>query len=69
MKKLVLLGITICLMLPLEAPVEAAVVKTSHSELKNTESFKRKKARGYRKKKGFMWGLFKKKNSCGCPKF
>jgi hypothetical protein len=33
----------------------------------NTNSlFGRRK--GYRKKRGFMWGLFKKKNSCNCPK-
>ncbi len=24
--------------------------------------------RGNRKKRGFMWGLFKKKNACNCPK-
>ncbi|MFC5410940.1 hypothetical protein ACFPMF_16590 [Larkinella bovis] len=69
MKKLLLLGLTMSLMLPLEAPVEAADVKSAHSELKSAPIFKRKKARGYRKKKGFMWGLFKKKNGCGCPKF
>lgn len=69
MKKLLLLGITMSLMLPAEAAVEAAVVHSTHNELKSQLSFKRKKARGYRKKKGFMWGLFKKKNSCGCPKF
>jgi hypothetical protein len=22
----------------------------------------------YKKKKGFMWGLFKKRNDCDCPK-
>ncbi|GAB3332854.1 hypothetical protein GCM10027299_39700 [Larkinella ripae] len=56
-------------MLPLEAPVEAAAVKTASNELQSTLILKRKKARGYKKKKGFMWGLFKKKNACGCPKF
>ncbi|GAB3894409.1 hypothetical protein GCM10028803_09330 [Larkinella knui] len=68
MKKLVVLSITLCMMLPLEAPVEAAVVKSASSELKSELAFKRKKARGYRKKKGFMWGLFRGKNACGCPK-
>ena len=24
--------------------------------------------KGYRKKRGFLWGLFKKKNACNCPK-
>jgi hypothetical protein len=56
------------MMLPLEAPVEAAVVKSAKSELKSELVFKRKKARGYRKKKGFMWGLFRSKNACSCPK-
>jgi hypothetical protein len=56
------------MMLPLEAPVEAAVVKSAKSELKSELVFKRKKARGYRKKKGFMWGLFRIKNACSCPK-
>ena len=32
-----------------------------------TDGFKRRKKR-FRQKKGFMWGLFKKKD-CGCPKF
>ncbi|MRS65837.1 hypothetical protein [Larkinella terrae] len=68
MKKLLVLGITVSMMLPLEAPVEAAVVKSANSELKSELIFKRKKARGYRKKKGFMWGLFRGKNSCSCPK-
>lgn len=69
MKKIWLLGLTVSLLLPLEAPVEAAEMKSTQSELASAPIFKRKKARGYRKKKGFMWGLFKKKNSCGCPKF
>lgn len=69
MKKLLLLGITLSMLLPLEAPVEAAVVKSAQSELKSELAYKRKKARGYKKKKGFMWGLFRKKNACGCPKF
>ncbi len=29
---------------------------------------RRKKNGSYRKKKGFMWGLFKGKNQCDCPK-
>lgn len=71
MKKILLLGITLGLMLPLEATVEAAPVdaRSANNELKSTLVLKRKKARAYRKKKGFMWGLFKKKNGCGCPKF
>ncbi|XWW48015.1 hypothetical protein JYG30_11485 [Fibrella sp. USSR17] len=48
-----------------EAP--AASLLTRSSTVKEESIFKRKK-KGYRRKKGFMWGLFKKKD-CGCPKF
>ncbi|ARK09984.1 hypothetical protein [Fibrivirga algicola] len=48
-----------------EAP--AASLPTRSSTVKEESIFKRKK-KGYRRKKGFMWGLFKKKD-CGCPKF
>lgn len=58
----VLLGLT-------EAPVSATVVMgTTETTITTKEEtiFKRKR-KGYHKKKGFMWGLFKK-NDCGCPK-
>ena len=29
---------------------------------------KKNKSGRYRKKKGFMWGLFKGRNQCDCPK-
>ena len=29
---------------------------------------RRKKSGTYRKKKGFMWGIFKGKSQCDCPK-
>jgi hypothetical protein len=29
---------------------------------------RRKKSGTYRKKKGFMWGLFRGKSQCDCPK-
>lgn len=66
MKKIGIVGLFIVFMLPLEASVEAAT-KTTHESimLKPTEVLRKKK--GYRKKKGFMWGLFRK-NNCGCPK-
>ena len=48
-----------------EAP--AAPLSTTSASVKEESIFKRKK-KGYRRKKGFMWGLFKKKD-CGCPKF
>ncbi len=52
-----------------EAPVSAAVVTTTTEttvKAKEATVFLRKR-KGYRKKKGFMWGLFRK-NDCGCPK-
>ena len=48
-----------------EAP--AVPLSTTSASVKEESIFKRKK-KGYRRKKGFMWGLFKKKD-CGCPKF
>ncbi|MBO0950534.1 hypothetical protein [Fibrella forsythiae] len=48
-----------------EAP--AATLSATRTTVKEESLFKRKK-KGYRRKKGFMWGLFKKKG-CGCPKF
>lgn len=59
---LVLLGLT-------EVPVSATVrTATTETTVKTKEEtiFKRKR-KGYHKKKGFMWGLFRK-NDCGCPK-
>jgi hypothetical protein len=51
-----------------ETPVSAATTRSTETTVKATETtlFKRKR-KGYRKKRGFMWGLFKK-NDCGCPK-
>lgn len=48
-----------------EAP--AVPLSTTSATVKQESIFKRKK-KGFRRKKGFMWGLFKKKD-CGCPKF
>lgn len=47
-----------------EAPAASLPTRTTVKE----ESIFRRKKKGYRPKKGFMWGLFKKKG-CGCPKF
>lgn len=41
----------------------------SVSELKEVNGGGRRKKSGtYRKKKGFMWGIFKGKSQCDCPK-
>ena len=66
MKKVGIISLMIALMLPLEGTVAAASVKTTETSITKTEQLLRKK-KGYRKKKGFMWGLFRK-NNCGCPK-
>ena len=47
------------------APAEAA----TYPEKAKEENIFRKKRKGYRKKKGFLWGLFRKKNDCGCPSY
>ena len=42
--------------------------RTTVSVKKELGKGRRKKNGSYRKKKGFMWGLFKGKNQCDCPK-
>ncbi len=49
--------------------------KAAVSEARATVSIKeelgkgrRKKSGRYKKKKGFLWGLFKSKNQCDCPR-
>lgn len=64
MKKLLLLLVLSGLLLPAEAMAYSHA--SSAPTVKEMSFGKRKKARGYRKKKGFMWGLFRK-NDCGCP--
>lgn len=47
---------------------EVSLANTKDSkDTVSQQIFGKKKHKGYRKKKGFMWGLFKK-NDCGCPK-
>ena len=45
-----------------EAP---AAAYSANPTVKEVAIF-RKKKKGFRRKKGFLWGLFKK-NDCGCP--
>ncbi len=49
---------------------QASDYKTSSiSEAKEINGGGRRKKNGsYRKKKGFMWGIFKGKSQCDCPK-
>ena len=60
------------ILLVLCCQVEASAIEpTAKSEttLKNTEGVSGKRRnKAPRRKKGFLWGLFKKKSSCNCPK-
>ncbi len=52
-----------------EASIHAT--KTQTESISKSDTFgggKRNKNGRYRKKKGFMWGLFKGKSQCDCPK-
>ncbi|WP_234736289.1 hypothetical protein [Tellurirhabdus bombi] len=66
MKKLGIGIITAVLLLPVDITVEASPAKSTEFSVVDASSIG-KKRKGYRKKKGFMWGLFRKKSGCGCP--
>lgn len=54
-----------------DAPVSAAVgteISAKATVKTKEETIFKRKRKGYHKKKGFMWGLFRK-NDCGCPKY
>jgi hypothetical protein len=54
---------------PFHIKYEIESIKSS--TIKNDQSKKpgrKNKDGSYKRKKGFMWGLFKKKSSCDCPK-
>jgi hypothetical protein len=64
MKKLILFSILIsCFSLETQAENTVSLTKTTVS----TSSTESKTVIKRRRKKGFLWGLFKK-NDCGCPK-
>ena len=69
MKKLICFFLIFAFLIPAS---EAAIVVNStaaKATLKpNFEQQTLRKRKGYHKKRGFMWGLFKKRNSCDCPK-
>ncbi len=46
----------------------AVNTKATVSVKKELGKGRRKKSGKYKKKKGFMWGLFKGKDQCDCPK-
>jgi hypothetical protein len=68
MKKVVCL-LLLGILIQVEAPtVEAKIVtKKATIEAASEKSSLRKRRRN-RQRKGFMWGLFRKRNACDCPK-
>ncbi|MFT4031060.1 MAG: hypothetical protein QM669_01445 [Siphonobacter sp.] len=63
MRKLVVIALIASLALP-----EFVQAAPMHSV--NSVQIEASRKRPYRKKKGFMWGIFKKKNKgCGCPSY
>lgn len=63
MRKGFLLLICLSCLSPIDA--QAEVISSSTS----IHFRKPKEPKVYRKKRGFLWGLFKSKKSCDCPKY
>ncbi|MEA5140092.1 hypothetical protein [Arcicella rigui] len=63
MKKLIVFSV---LLSCLQVEAEASSISFSETSIKATNTEATYKTRR-RKKKGFLWGLFRKKD-CGCPK-
>jgi hypothetical protein len=57
------------ILIQIEAPTVEAKVATKKAtiEAASEKSSLRKRKRN-RQRKGFMWGLFRKRNACDCPK-
>ncbi|MER0440946.1 hypothetical protein [Emticicia sp. W12TSBA100-4] len=69
MKKVAILSLLGILALTPEFSQAADYKINSISETKEVNGGGRRKKNGsYRKKKGFMWGIFKGKSQCDCPK-
>jgi DNA modification methylase len=69
--KLVLFLFALIFTLPAYAEASNYTTKNQTESISKSEALgggKRNKNGRYRKKKGFMWGLFKGKNQCDCPK-
>lgn len=68
MKKIFLLMLLgLMLELPTAQAKTASMAKTTTIEAASDAKTLRKKRRN-RQRKGFMWGLFRKRNACDCPK-
>jgi hypothetical protein len=68
MKKIVCL-LLLGILIQVETPTVEAKVATKKAtiEAASEKSSLRKRKRN-RQRKGFMWGLFRKRNACDCPK-
>jgi hypothetical protein len=47
-------------------PESAEAKNIDASQTQQFDVLKRKK--GYRRKRGFLWGIFRKRSQCDCPK-
>lgn len=69
MKKIAILSLLGVLALTPEFSQASDYQTNSISKTKEVNGGGRRKKNGsYRKKKGFMWGIFKGKSQCDCPK-
>ncbi len=69
MKKIAILSLLGILALMPDFSQASDYKMNSVKELKEVKGGGRRKKNGsFRKKKGFMWGIFKGKSQCDCPK-
>lgn len=69
MKKIAILSLLGMMVLTPEFSQASDYNISSVSESKEVNGGGRRKKNGsFRKKKGFMWGIFKGKSQCDCPK-
>jgi hypothetical protein len=51
-------------------PEQVSAAPSASTEVSVQDAASKRRNKGYRKKKGFLWGLFKKKDKgCGCPSY
>ncbi|PLK46266.1 hypothetical protein [Emticicia sp. TH156] len=69
MKKLIILFIAgVLTVIPEFSQATSAATPSTVNVKEELGKGRRKKSGRYKKKKGFMWGLFKSKNQCDCPR-
>jgi hypothetical protein len=70
-KTLILVFFAAIMVLPEYSEAAIQNTKNQTESISKQDTFgggRRGKSGRYRKKKGFMWGLFKGKSQCDCPK-